>query len=116
MNEAEKSFPNYMENNAMQCKQAAEQGDAEAQYALGMYYYGGVGVVQDFNQAAYWYKKVAEQGNANAQYFLGRCYENGIGVVQDYHQAVEWYRKAAAQGNFVAEEAKAALQRIRQRK
>ena len=78
--------------------QAAEQGDAEAQFNLGKMYDKGQGVRQDDVQAVQWYRRAAEQGYAKAQYNLGVMYANGEGVRQDYTQAVQWYRKAAEQG------------------
>ena len=39
----------------------AEQGNAEAQYHLGMMYATGKGVVQDYVEAAKWYRKAEEQ-------------------------------------------------------
>lgn len=48
-------------------REAAEQGDAEAQYNLGLCYYNGEGVQQDYTQAVHWWRKAAEQGNARAQ-------------------------------------------------
>ena len=58
----------------------------------------GLGVPQDYAQAAYWYHKAAEQGLAGAQFLLGNAYDKGEGVPQDYAQAAIWYRKAAGQG------------------
>lgn len=84
------------------CKVQAEKGDPIAQYYLGNSYYGGNGVVQDYVQAASWYRKAAIQGIASAQYNLGNSYRDGKGVVQDYVQAVSWYRKAIAQGHLKA--------------
>ncbi len=49
---------------------AAEQGDADAQFNLGLLHYNGKGVRQDFAQARKWYLKAAEQGHADAQTFL----------------------------------------------
>lgn len=43
------------------CK-AAEGGDAQAPYRLGVRYYKGDGVAQDKAEAAKWYRKAAEQG------------------------------------------------------
>ncbi len=80
-------------------KAAAEQGIAVAQYYLGICYYNGEGVKQDFNEAFRWYKSAAEQGNADAQCRLGNCYKNGEGVQQDYNEAFRWYKAAAEQGN-----------------
>jgi TPR repeat protein len=37
---------------------------AEAQYNLGMMYFGGISVEQDDKKAFDWYLKSAEQGNA----------------------------------------------------
>ena len=44
----------------------AEQGDARAQYNLGVMFYFGEGVQKDYAAAAEWYTKAAEQGNAAA--------------------------------------------------
>ena len=62
----------------------AEQGDAQAQYNLGIMYDNGQGVPQDDAEAVKWYRKAAEQGIAKAQYNLGVMYANGRGVPQDY--------------------------------
>ncbi len=48
----------------------AEQGDAEAQYNLGVMYDDGTGVLQDYKEAVKWYLLSAEQGNADAQMVL----------------------------------------------
>ena len=86
-----------------QVKKAAEQGDALAQYRLGLHYVDGRGVAKDNAEAAKWYLKAAEQGNANGQFELGFMYENGKGVAKDEAEAIKWYRKAAAQGNTKAQ-------------
>jgi TPR repeat protein len=75
----------------------AEEGDAEAQYSLGVLYHLGQGVPQDYAQAFGWYRKATAQGFAAAQYQLGNMYFAGTGVPQDYAAAMSWYRKAAAQ-------------------
>lgn len=75
----------------------ASQGDAEAQFNLGMQYYKGEGVPQSHLGAAKWWRKAAEQGHAEAQCNLGSLYYNGEGVPQSYTEAVSWYAKAAEQ-------------------
>ena len=60
---------------------AAEQGDALSQYALGLMYYGGLGVTNDYKEAVKWYRKAAEQGNADAQSSLGMMYASGKGIL-----------------------------------
>jgi TPR repeat protein len=52
---------------------AADQGDAVAQFNLGLIYYYGHGVPQDYLQAVAWYRKAADQGHAGAQYALVTC-------------------------------------------
>jgi TPR repeat protein len=84
-------------------RKAAEQGDAEAQFNLGVRYANGDGVTKDQSEAVMWYRKAAEQGNAEAQFNLGVCYANGDGVTKDQSEAVIWYRKAAEQGDAKAQ-------------
>ena len=64
-------------------KPLAEQGDAGAQYNLGVMYYHGRGVPQDYKTAMKWYRLAAEQGDADAQFNLGVIYGKGEGVPQD---------------------------------
>mgnify|MGYP006114862609 CR=1 FL=1 len=45
----------------------AKQGDADAQYYLGVMDANGQGVPQDYKTAVKWFKLAAEQGNAYAQ-------------------------------------------------
>ena len=85
------------------CSKAAEQGDAAAQFNLGLMYDLGRGVQQDYAEAEKWYYKAAEQGYAFAQHNLGVMYDSGKGVQQDYAEAAKWYRKAAEQGDAVAQ-------------
>ena len=81
----------------------AEQGEASAQYNLGLMFDNGQGVPQDYATAVSWYRKAAEQGHAAAQNNLGAMYAHGQGVPQDYAAAASWYRKAAEQGNAMAQ-------------
>ena len=81
----------------------AEQGNANAQFNLGLIYDNGRGVPQDFAEAAKWYRLAAEQGQADAQCNLGVMYSEGQGVAQDYAEAVKWYRQAAEQGQAGAQ-------------
>ncbi len=47
-------------------RQLAEQGDASAQYNLGLMYHKGLGVTQDYVQAHMWYNLAAAQGQKDA--------------------------------------------------
>jgi len=84
-------------------RKAAVNGDAKAQYNLGLCYYNGNGVNKDMEKAVEWYLKAAEQGHAEAQYALGQCYYYSSGVNKDISKAVGWYRKAAEQGHAEAQ-------------
>ena len=90
-------------------RNAAEQGDANAQRELGCCYENGEGVPKNMAEAVKWYRKAAEQGDSQAQFCLGFCYDSGNGVSKDIGEAVKWYRKAADQGNASAQ---CALQQI----
>ena len=83
-------------------RKAAEQGNAEAQIALGDCYGRGEGVERSYQKAVQWYSKAAELGNAEAQTKLGNCYFEGKGINRDYQRAVHWYEKAAKQQYSVA--------------
>jgi len=82
----------------------ASNGDVKAQCWLGLCYYHGTGVAQDYTNAVIWYRKGAEQGNAFAQYWLGLCYCYGIGVPKDQVEASKWFRKSVERGNAAAQE------------
>ncbi len=81
----------------------AEQGDALAQYNLGLLYDNGRGVQKDYAQARQWYEKAAAQGHADAQVNLGILYDYGRSIPQDFKKAVYWYRLSAKQGNDLAQ-------------
>jgi hypothetical protein len=79
----------------MSARNAAERGDANAQFNLGASYDLGLGLPQDLAQAAFWYRKAAEQGNVNAQVNLGAMYDYGQGVPRNYAEAYFWLDVAA---------------------
>lgn len=85
-------------------EQAANQGNAEAQFWIGLLYDNGDGVYMNKETAVMWYRKSAEQGYVDAQVNLARCFGLGIGVPQDENQAVYWLRKAAEKGDIEAKE------------
>ena len=77
----------------------AKAGNADAEHLMGLMYYMGRGVPQDYKQALQWHRKAAMQGKADAQYVVGAMYYTGNAVIQDHKQAVIWFRKAAEQGH-----------------
>jgi len=82
----------------------AEQGDARAQFSLGLSYENGDGVPRDHAKAREWYEKAAAQGDAKAQFYLGMQSSFGQGGPMDLVQAYMWYSLAAGNGYEIATE------------
>ncbi len=78
---------------------AADKGDAESQYLVGVMLYKGQGMNKDYPKAAKYIKLSADQGYANAQVALGIMYYKGKGVPKDIVSAYQWTNLAAMQGN-----------------
>ena len=91
---------------------AAEQGDMDAQYSLGVRYENGQGVLQDDAEAVRWYRAAAEQGDAEAQFNLGVMYATGKGVLQDHIQAYQWSQLAASSSTDGVREAAAVIRDV----
>lgn len=80
-------------------KQAAEQGDAEAQFEVGRMYAEGIGRKKDCYEAVEWYQMAVKQNNANAKAWLSDLYIIGCGVELDYDKALKLIRESVSQGN-----------------
>lgn len=74
---------------------AAHEGDEQAQCYLGVCYQNGMGVEQNFQEAAMWFRRAAEKNDPVGQCYLGVCYWTGRGVPQEFGEAAKWLRKAA---------------------
>ena len=85
-------------------RRAAEMGDPQGMYKLGVCYdFGKGGLTKDGAKAVEWYQKAAEAGNARAMNSLGVCYALGKGgLTKDEAKAVGWYQKAAEAGSAYA--------------
>ena len=77
----------------------AAEGDARAQFWLGLMYEDGVGVEQDYGEALFWYRHSAEEGYDDAQNKMGLMYVKGEHVLQDYKEAEKLFRLSASQGS-----------------
>jgi uncharacterized protein len=77
----------------------AKQGDAKCQYNLGLMYFNGKGVDQDYSEALKWYRLSGEQGIVQAQLKLGEMCLQGEGVNKDIVQAHKWFNIAGASGD-----------------
>lgn len=92
-------------------REAAEAGNAVAQYYLGNAFYSGHGVEEDKAEALSLFRKAAESGLREAQYNYAVMLSKGEGCEKDQEEAIRWFRKAAEAGHSGA---KAAL--VRQKK
>ena len=79
--------------------EAAARGEAEAQFNLGLIYYKGQGVPQDYVEAFGSFKLASEQGKTEAHFYLGVMYERGEGTAKDHAKAAYWLELAAKEGN-----------------
>jgi len=77
----------------------AEHGDPRAQFLLGGIYRDGEGVLQNYAEAAKWYRLAAEQGMREAQFYLALMYAKGKGVPQNDVLAHMWWNIAGANGH-----------------
>ncbi len=77
---------------------AAESGDADAMYALGIAYANGFGVEYCLEKAFGYFSKAAEQGIVGAGVDLGKMYFHGTGVEQSYQKAREWFMTSCHTG------------------
>lgn len=73
---------------------AAEAGDAEARYYVGLIHAKGLGVERDYKAAVRWYRLAADQGHARAEDALALLYFNGWGTGRDLVRAWMWFELA----------------------
>ena len=83
-------------------RQAAAQGLALAQNALGLMYYLGESVPQDDDKAGEYFRQAALQGDRNGEYNLAALYAQGRGVPKDEGMAFVLYTRAAEKGHSSA--------------
>src|SRR5438045_9747818 len=69
-------------------RQAAEKGNAEAQYNYGVSYQQGIEVPQNDSVANAWFIKSARQGWKDAQFKIAYSYATGRGVTQEDRKSV----------------------------
>ena len=80
-------------------RKAAEQGDRDAQYNIGVMYYNGQGVNQSYQESREWFIKSAKKGNSDAQFSLGVIYYEGNGFNVDIDYANTWFKKSCENGD-----------------
>lgn len=79
-----------MEEATEQYRQAAQEGDARAQYELARTYYQH----SEYEKSFYWWEKSAENGLNGARVRLAVQCAYGLGVEKDGDRALDYIRKA----------------------
>jgi len=83
--------------------QAAERGDARAQYAYGYLLYESgyipLEAGKHFAKVLRWWTRAAEQGHAEAQFMVGTFHQLQLGAPFNETEALRWFKLAAAQGH-----------------
>lgn len=81
-------------------RQAADAGNAHAQFNLGVLYASGAVAdgTPDMAAARPWFEAAAAQGHPQAQYNLGLAAAQGLGQPVDHAAAGRWFAAAAASG------------------
>jgi hypothetical protein len=77
-------------------KLAADLGNIDAQYNLGVIYENSDGFEQKYIEAKKYYKMAAEQGDVDAQVNLGNIYND---IDHNYAKAIKYYKLAADMNN-----------------
>ena len=83
--------------------------DLHSTYKLGIHYYKGLGVQQDFQLSFSFLKKSADKGHSDSQFYIGKFYHIGNGAYfgspasKSFFEALKWYELSSAQNNHKAQ-------------
>ena len=83
--------------------------DLHSTYKLGIHYYKGLGVKQDFQLSFSFLKKSADKGHSDSQFYIGKFYHIGNGAYfgspasRSFFEALKWYELSSAQNNHKAQ-------------
>ena len=94
----------FAQSDFDETKALAEQGDATAQYNLGVMYIEGRGISEDGIEGVKWFRLAAEQGLSEAMHGIGSTYAYGLGVPENTLRAYIWHSLATANGYERAKE------------
>lgn len=75
------------------------QAMSDIQFKVGLSYYEGKSVPQNYNEAFRYFKVSADQGHPQAACHLACMYRLGLGVSKDEKEAFKYYKSAADQGD-----------------
>ena len=84
-------------------REAAEEGDTDAQFLLGLMYLNGRGIEQDYNKAAYWFRTSYADpwslSRIEGQVAMAVMHHIGLGTPRDYVEACYLFETAANIGD-----------------
>jgi len=80
-------------------KKAADNGNAEAMYLLGICYARGRKIERNFTAAAKWFHEASRKGHAGATTSLGFLYARGRGVRLDQRLAYKLMSEGQSRGD-----------------
>lgn len=81
------------QNKYQEKLEAAQKGNASAQYSIGWAYSQGDGVEKNMNEAISWMLKAANQDYSPAMLALGVFYVQGTGIGTNDWEAVKWLKR-----------------------
>ncbi len=84
--------------NIPRIQKAAEEGNAEAQFAYGHCLLTGNNIPENKPEGVKWLQKSADQGFAIAQSELGSCYYYGEGIAQDKEKGIALIKQGVQNG------------------
>lgn len=96
---ADDTPPEQVQMLLEQLTQAAEAGQAPAQYTLGRLYRDGGPVEKNHLRSVIWLTQAAKQGNRRAMYALGKLYLEE----DDLPTAMRWFQQSAELGDTLAQ-------------
>jgi len=107
---AEKAFKNNDYVNAVKWyNMGYEIDNLDSMYNLGLHYFKGLGVNQDFKESFSYFKKAADKDHSDSQFYIGKFYHIGNGAYlgspasKNFFEALKWYELAANQNNHKAQ-------------
>ena len=78
----------------------AKAGNVDAQTYLGMLYFNGLGIKQDYSQAFHWFSEAAKSSQSEFIFNnLGLMYQYGRGTSRDCKKAIHFYKLAIKQNS-----------------
>jgi hypothetical protein len=76
----------------------AREGDATAQFVVGVMYFEGQGQRKNLRESFDWFRRAVAQNHGPAKMMLGLFYVSGYGVKVNHQEAFKWFNSAAQQG------------------